>query len=76
MYFACLILYSGFELKVATWMGMIIILILVKCIYLRAFGTGSIVDLFTEDESSERAIAIYRQKRLASLCIMSLYVNW
>ena len=51
-------------------------LILVKCIYIHGFGTGSIVDLFTEDESSEWAIAIYRQKRLASLCIMSLYVNW
>lgn len=55
---------------------MIIILNLVKCIYLHAFGTGSIVDLFTEDESSEQAIAIYRQKRLASLCVMSLYVKW
>ena len=66
----------GFKSNVATWLGTIIMLILVKCIYIHGFGTGSIVDLFTEDESSEWAIAIYRQKRLASLCIMSLYVNW
>ena len=38
---------------------------------------GNMSELFTaEGNTSEWAIASHRQKRLASLCVNTLYVNW